>query len=665
MPRPYQPGMLSPLIWIVIGLVVALVLAARLPLQPARHAAEPRRQRLGADRGAAEAALRPDPEPRRDGEGLRGARARDVRGGHERTDARRRRRRARPSRRRRRGSWARRSAGCSRSPRTIRSCRRTRTSASSRTSWRQTENRIAVSRQVYNDTVLTYNNAIQTVPGVLVRGPVRLHEARVLRGRGSSRRRHHASRSSGRPPLAAAALALAGASRHAQSFALPRPTSRSQVQPDGSLVVDENITFALPRQLQRRLPRDPAPRRASRSTTSRVLRGRARATGRAPRPSSALRRPRHVRHDAAPTTGVRIVWHYQASSEERTFRVHYRLRGLAVAYDDVVDVNLKVWGDEWEQRLGRLTATQTAPGHRRAGLGPPGRACAATSRSTATAVAAPGDRRPGGAVRRAANADPAVRLHLDGRDAGAFGERRSSRSLAEEQEDAAAYERDRERLDDALAQPVAAAARPARARLPAGARRRRARLVALRPRARERLRPRVRAGAADRHRAGARAAAALAGRRGRLARVHRDAVRPDPPRPLQGDARDDGAEDLGRPAHRAGRRPRARRWRTSRRRSRRSRQPVASVVDSLVQDGPERLSRFRDRIEDDRDGELQALHRLQVGRRRRRSSRGSAATGSCCSIPASSSSARSAAILLWQGIDRLETFAPALERRRC
>ena len=35
----------------------------------------------------------------------------------------------------------------------------------------ETENRIAVSRQVYNDTVLTYNNAIQTVPGVLVAGP--------------------------------------------------------------------------------------------------------------------------------------------------------------------------------------------------------------------------------------------------------------------------------------------------------------------------------------------------------------------------------------------------------------------------------------------------------------------------------------------------------------
>lgn len=35
----------------------------------------------------------------------------------------------------------------------------------------QTENRIAVSRQVYNDTVLTYNTTLQTFPGLLVAGP--------------------------------------------------------------------------------------------------------------------------------------------------------------------------------------------------------------------------------------------------------------------------------------------------------------------------------------------------------------------------------------------------------------------------------------------------------------------------------------------------------------
>ena len=35
----------------------------------------------------------------------------------------------------------------------------------------ETENRIAISRQVYNDTVLTFNNAIQTFPGVVLAGP--------------------------------------------------------------------------------------------------------------------------------------------------------------------------------------------------------------------------------------------------------------------------------------------------------------------------------------------------------------------------------------------------------------------------------------------------------------------------------------------------------------
>jgi LemA protein len=35
----------------------------------------------------------------------------------------------------------------------------------------ETENRIAVSRQIYNDATLTYNNSIQVFPGVLIAGP--------------------------------------------------------------------------------------------------------------------------------------------------------------------------------------------------------------------------------------------------------------------------------------------------------------------------------------------------------------------------------------------------------------------------------------------------------------------------------------------------------------
>ena len=35
----------------------------------------------------------------------------------------------------------------------------------------ETENKVAVSRQVYNDTVLTFNNTVQSFPGLVVAGP--------------------------------------------------------------------------------------------------------------------------------------------------------------------------------------------------------------------------------------------------------------------------------------------------------------------------------------------------------------------------------------------------------------------------------------------------------------------------------------------------------------
>jgi LemA protein len=39
-----------------------------------------------------------------------------------------------------------------------------------------TEDKIAIARQVYNDTVLTYNNAIQVFPAVLLAGALGFHE---------------------------------------------------------------------------------------------------------------------------------------------------------------------------------------------------------------------------------------------------------------------------------------------------------------------------------------------------------------------------------------------------------------------------------------------------------------------------------------------------------
>src|SRR5690606_39434330 len=58
---------------------------------------------------------------------------------------------------------------------------------------------------------------------------------------------------------------------------------------------------------------------------------------------------------------IRVVWHYEASDERRTFEVRYRMEGLAKIYDDYVDVYHQVWGPEWTVGLDRLTASMAIP----------------------------------------------------------------------------------------------------------------------------------------------------------------------------------------------------------------------------------------------------------------------------------------------------------------
>ena len=149
---------------------------------------------------------------------------------------------------------------------------------------------------------------------------------------------------------------------------------------------------------------------------------------------------------------------------------------------------------------------------------------------------------------------------------------------------------------------LANAAHPAPARIGAGAPARRRRLVDLRARKEDRVRPRVRAVPADRHRARPRSVARAAGVGSRVERVHGHPLRPDPPRPLHVDAGHDRAQGLGRPAPRGRRRPPARRSATRASRSPSSRQPVAEVIDSVLTGEDDRLSEFRDRIESDRTG---------------------------------------------------------------
>ncbi len=57
----------------------------------------------------------------------------------------------------------------------------------------------------------------------------------------------------------------------------------------------------------------------------------------------------------------RIVWHYRASDEERTYDLSYRVVGGPIAYDDVIDVGWAVWGDQWSFELDHLTASLANP----------------------------------------------------------------------------------------------------------------------------------------------------------------------------------------------------------------------------------------------------------------------------------------------------------------
>jgi len=157
---------------------------------------------------------------------------------------------------------------------------------------------------------------------------------------------------------ALAALALPGIAA-AKFFELPAADVSVQVQKNGSLVIDELITFAFNGGFSGGY-RD-IPLRAGES----IDHVQVSEAGRAFRPGGCTELGCA---DAADTFGttktgshLRVVWHYRAQDETRTFRVHYRLSGLAVAYDDVVDVNLRVWGSNWASPLGELASSITLP----------------------------------------------------------------------------------------------------------------------------------------------------------------------------------------------------------------------------------------------------------------------------------------------------------------
>ena len=567
---------------------------------------------MGAGRRPAEAPLRPDPEPRRDGQGLRRPRAGDVRGRHA----------------------ARTRAQAAQGPAEQGAAEGILGQALGRLfavaeaypelqadenfrqlqdELAQTENRIAVSRQVYNDTVLTYNNAIQTVPGVFVAGPFGFSKKDFFeveeRGPGGATRR----------VLAVAASRRGARARRGRRREVVRRCRRAdvvvQVASDGASSSTSVITFAFDGDFSGAFREIPL-RDGETTRPDRRLGGRRRATAPAPAPSSAA--------PARPAPSARRGPTRACGSSGTTARV-----GRAA------HVPRPLPAARARRRLRRRRRRQPQGLGRRVG----GRLGAADGAQ----LLAPGraSRAPG-AIPVAVRGD----VTLDGRrailraldvPAGQFVELRalvprrfftstagmqvergpgldgsSPRSATTRQRTSATGARSTTRSTTCRGRSRSCS----RSRLGPALALLGVRLVALRPRARDGYDREYEQEPPTETQPALVPPLLAPGRDAGLARVHRDAVRPDPPRALPRRAGDDRAEDLGRAQDAARRRPRAlaRRRRGAGRGVRGARRARSSTRSSPT--GPERLSRFRDRIEDDRTANSERFTALQVGRRR-------------------------------------------------
>jgi uncharacterized membrane protein len=160
--------------------------------------------------------------------------------------------------------------------------------------------------------------------------------------------------------LLAEPFAASAGAQEEKSFDLPSANVVADVQPDGSVLVTEEIAYDFIGSFEGGYREIPVADGVSVTDVSVGENGRRYSPG-----ASA-----ELGSSGAPGTfgtadlgdAYRIVWHYRASDEERTFTLRYRLEDLAVAYDDVVDLYWQAWGEEWHEPLGKLQAEVLLPG---------------------------------------------------------------------------------------------------------------------------------------------------------------------------------------------------------------------------------------------------------------------------------------------------------------
>ena len=392
------------------------------------------------------------------------------------------------------------------------------------------------------------------VPGRADRRPLRLHEARVLRDRGRRRPRGadgqlpagrpgspgHSGSAPRRRCTSSAERRSApprGSARRARARRVARRPSRSRcrrpivsirVAADGGVVVDEHITYAFSRPVHRRLPGDPACAVGESIDDVRVS-----ENGRAYRPGGCAelelrRRAGNVRHGdrrrrRCASSGTTPQRTSSARSTSTTGLSGARGRLRRRRRREPQGLGLRVGGAARSPHRDRDGTRQDPP---RVGA-PRLRSRRRPARRRRRCSSARSNV-PAGQFVELRTVIPRAAFTLDRRHACGVAATVSQKIVAEETADAAAFEKDQERIDHAKQHPWRYAALPPPARDDPRLPRRRRGVLVLRTGADDGLRPRVRAGAADRDRARPRPDAPPPGRRGRLVRVHRDAVRPDP-----------------------------------------------------------------------------------------------------------------------------------------
>ncbi len=132
-----------------------------------------------------------------------------------------------------------------------------------------------------------------------------------------------------------------------------------RLQEDGSLIVRESLPFDFTGKFSGGY-RDIPAQQGVRITDAGVrdaIEGRYRPGGNTA--LGSFDRPGTFGTEVQPN-GLRIVWHYDAANETRTFELTYRVTGATVAHDDVVDVRWNIWGSQWEFWTSNLHASIAA-----------------------------------------------------------------------------------------------------------------------------------------------------------------------------------------------------------------------------------------------------------------------------------------------------------------